>query len=567
MNEDPVPHQDPHSPPTDLLILRSKTSDKLEVDPEYPHETALLTVIRLLYSCFIVLSFILFTSPRGQVINGVSLDATVNVTVLPPIHHHETSTPVSKPEKSFLNPTRLNRVNAVSPAPSFYHTGTYSNYYTSQHATAQNPSILAVPALFGKPMSKKKLVSPLVVLDVDACHPFSVTFPDASEWIHNTTHHMHQAPSPPSTTQSSDSWLLSFLKQWFPQDPSTSAISPLAPPPSHESDAPTPGNPWTALVARGNCPFDVKIMNTEAAGFGGIVIHNRVMRGSGVADVPVRMSPNKKGESVREIRAMFVTQFDGDKIVSAAIEHYNSLPDSTLTKLLASPLIKHLPNGGIIGSPLLITLTLDTWPVNGWGTTNTPTLHLKTHIVSVLTFLGNTLFFLGLFLALGGICTAESDEESIPLHHPAASPLSKDDQELDQITLRLHVIEAEDLEEEEQSTLAGPFTSSIVIKRKRAIVTGGTRRCCAICIDEFVVGSNARVLPCNHQFHTACVDPWLLGHNRLCPICKRDVLVVKKSEHERQQDEEVLATSSSGSDHAASSTVLSRFWSWSSRNA
>ncbi|KAJ3045362.1 hypothetical protein HDV00_010232 [Rhizophlyctis rosea] len=74
--------------------------------------------------------------------------------------------------------------------------------------------------------------------------------------------------------------------------------------------------------------------------------------------------------------------------------------------------------------------------------------------------------------------------------------------------------------------------------------------CCAICIDEFVPGSRVRELPCRHVFHDTwyasgdrqfvefryfapwlilptldhSVDPWLLRHNRLCPICKRDVL-------------------------------------------
>ncbi|RKP00265.1 hypothetical protein CXG81DRAFT_27023 [Caulochytrium protostelioides] len=48
--------------------------------------------------------------------------------------------------------------------------------------------------------------------------------------------------------------------------------------------------------------------------------------------------------------------------------------------------------------------------------------------------------------------------------------------------------------------------------------------CCAICIDEFAPGQTVRGLPCGHGFHQTCVDPWLMGHHRLCPVCKRDVL-------------------------------------------
>lgn len=32
-----------------------------------------------------------------------------------------------------------------------------------------------------------------------------------------------------------------------------------------------------------------------------------------------------------------------------------------------------------------------------------------------------------------------------------------------------------------------------------------------------------RTLPCRHEFHKVCVDPWLLEH-RTCPMCKMDIL-------------------------------------------
>ena len=41
---------------------------------------------------------------------------------------------------------------------------------------------------------------------------------------------------------------------------------------------------------------------------------------------------------------------------------------------------------------------------------------------------------------------------------------------------------------------------------------------CAVCQEQFQDGENVRRLPCNHQFHTACVDPWLHMHAR-CPLC------------------------------------------------
>jgi len=46
---------------------------------------------------------------------------------------------------------------------------------------------------------------------------------------------------------------------------------------------------------------------------------------------------------------------------------------------------------------------------------------------------------------------------------------------------------------------------------------------CSICITPFEVGDKVRCLPtCNHTFHKACIDLWLL-RSRDCPLCKRSV--------------------------------------------
>ncbi|XP_037893315.1 protein goliath isoform X1 [Glossina fuscipes] len=47
--------------------------------------------------------------------------------------------------------------------------------------------------------------------------------------------------------------------------------------------------------------------------------------------------------------------------------------------------------------------------------------------------------------------------------------------------------------------------------------------CCAICIEAYKISDLIRVLPCKHEFHKSCIDPWLLEH-RTCPMCKLDVL-------------------------------------------
>ncbi|KAK4368231.1 hypothetical protein RND71_012023 [Anisodus tanguticus] len=50
---------------------------------------------------------------------------------------------------------------------------------------------------------------------------------------------------------------------------------------------------------------------------------------------------------------------------------------------------------------------------------------------------------------------------------------------------------------------------------------------CAICLAEYVVGDEIRVLPqCGHSFHLQCIDTWLGSHSS-CPSC-RQILVVAR---------------------------------------
>ncbi|GME65468.1 hypothetical protein GTA08_BOTSDO05255 [Neofusicoccum parvum] len=46
---------------------------------------------------------------------------------------------------------------------------------------------------------------------------------------------------------------------------------------------------------------------------------------------------------------------------------------------------------------------------------------------------------------------------------------------------------------------------------------------CTICTEEFEPGQDVRVLPCDHKFHPACIDPWLLNVSGTCPLCRIDL--------------------------------------------
>ena len=46
---------------------------------------------------------------------------------------------------------------------------------------------------------------------------------------------------------------------------------------------------------------------------------------------------------------------------------------------------------------------------------------------------------------------------------------------------------------------------------------------CTICLEEFARGDYVKVLPCGHEYHRDCIDPWLLEKSSLCPLCKQNI--------------------------------------------
>lgn len=42
---------------------------------------------------------------------------------------------------------------------------------------------------------------------------------------------------------------------------------------------------------------------------------------------------------------------------------------------------------------------------------------------------------------------------------------------------------------------------------------------CSVCLDDFEVGTEVKLMPCTHKFHSDCLLPWLELHSS-CPVCR-----------------------------------------------
>jgi hypothetical protein len=69
-----------------------------------------------------------------------------------------------------------------------------------------------------------------------------------------------------------------------------------------------------------------------------------------------------------------------------------------------------------------------------------------------------------------------------------------------------------------QESGMGPDTSAAPVTSQDGDVNTEGDLGCSICTEDFTRGEDVRVLPCNHKYHPACIDPWLLNVSGTCPL-------------------------------------------------
>jgi len=59
---------------------------------------------------------------------------------------------------------------------------------------------------------------------------------------------------------------------------------------------------------------------------------------------------------------------------------------------------------------------------------------------------------------------------------------------------------------------------------ERVFMPGRTRaEECHVCMDQFKLGEKYKELKCRHEYHSKCIDQWLVREKR-CPVCSKDAV-------------------------------------------
>jgi len=98
-----------------------------------------------------------------------------------------------------------------------------------------------------------------------------------------------------------------------------------------------PTGPWIAVVLRGDCNFEAKVLNAQAAGAAFVLVYNNVAT---LGSATLTMSPGEDGGAAVTIPSAFLSKAAGVDLVSVAGLYPGGLPvmlSSTLTRTTTGP--------------------------------------------------------------------------------------------------------------------------------------------------------------------------------------------------------------------------------------
>ncbi|KAJ3221495.1 hypothetical protein HDU81_010615 [Chytriomyces hyalinus] len=78
------------------------------------------------------------------------------------------------------------------------------------------------------------------------------------------------------------------------------------------------------------------------------------------------------------------------------------------------------------------------------------------------------------------------------------------------------------VDKEKTEVLSNADGDSTQLNEKEQLggLLGETKEKCTVCLMDYDVGDEMRILKCHHGFHVDCIDQWLTSHVNSCPVCR-----------------------------------------------
>ncbi|XP_026413929.1 E3 ubiquitin-protein ligase SDIR1-like isoform X2 [Papaver somniferum] len=102
---------------------------------------------------------------------------------------------------------------------------------------------------------------------------------------------------------------------------------------------------------------------------------------------------------------------------------------------------------------------------------------------------------------------------------PAPSMSEEEINALPVLKYRVTGEESEDALQQQSSSSPAAESNQVSGEAEASPKDPGDGLTCSVCLEQVNQGEIIRTLPCLHQFHSTCIDPWLRQQG-ICPVCK-----------------------------------------------
>lgn len=107
------------------------------------------------------------------------------------------------------------------------------------------------------------------------------------------------------------------------------------------------------------------------------------------------------------------------------------------------------------------------------------------------------------------------------LLHRAISFLIREEEKLEQEMIDVAIENS--LDSYRDSLFSVDHHTERKVKINSSVVENDMEDECHLCLDTMKKGENVFILPCQHTFHTKCVDELVVHQHIVCPLCRKSI--------------------------------------------